>query len=453
MAYQLYPNYKSGDYFSSLPDEWCEERLRDIAAIKTSNVDKKTDEDQEPVQLCNYVDVYYHSKINSDITFMKATASKAEIKRFKLNVGDVVITKDSEDPFDIGIPALIDEDIDDLVCGYHLSILEAFDERLIGNYLFYALESESSKHQFTLASNGVTRFGLTQQGTKNLKICVPSIQEQQKIADFLDYKTQQIDKLIEKKKALIEKLNEQRIAVITQAVTKGIDKNAKMKPSGVDWLGDVPEHWEVEKLKFSVSTVGGGTPNTSVKEYWDGDIPWVSPKDMKFEVITSTEDYITKKGLEESATSLIDEGEVLIVVRSGILQHSIPVAINDKPVSLNQDMKAIVADRKILIPEFLKEIIWSNQKSFLPLWSKPGCTVESIETDYMLNTVIALPPTDEQKNILKKIKYETTPIEKMIKACSASIGIYVEYRSSLITSAVTGKIDIRDVEIGNGENP
>ncbi len=221
-----------------------------------------------------------------------------------------------------------------------------------------------------------------------------------------------------------------------------------MKPSGVDWLGDVPEHWLIEKLKFSVGIVGGGTPNTSVKEYWDGDIPWVSPKDMKFEVITSTEDCITQKGLEESATNLIDEGEILIVVRSGILQHSIPVAINEKTVSLNQDMKAIIADRKKFIPEFLKEIIWSNQKSLLPIWSKPGCTVESIETDFMLNTRIALPPIDEQKNILKKIRDEKAPIEKMIKACSASIDIYAEYRGVLITSAVTGKIDVRDVGVG-----
>ncbi len=98
------------------------------------------------------------------------------------------------------------------------------------------------------------RDGLNLEMIGTIPCPIPTIEEQQKIASFLDYKTQQIDQLIEKKKALIEKLNEQRIAVITQAVTKGIDKNTKMKPSGVDWLGDVPEHWEVKRLRFAIET-------------------------------------------------------------------------------------------------------------------------------------------------------------------------------------------------------
>jgi len=292
MAYALYPNYKTGDYFDSLPNDWDEERLRDVAAIKTSNVDKKTYEGEEPVQLCNYVDVYYHSKINSKITFMKATASEAEIKRFKLNVGDVVITKDSEDPFDIGVPSLIDEDIEDLVCGYHLSIMEAFDDCLIGRYLFYALESEASKYQFTLASNGVTRFGLTQQGTKNIKICVPSIPEQKKIADFLDCKIQKIDNLIEKKKELIAKLDEQRIAVITLTVTKGIDENVNMKPSGLEWMREIPEHWETRKLRHIFSFGRGlGITKSNLK---DEGIPCINYGDIHskygFEVVPEHHD-------------------------------------------------------------------------------------------------------------------------------------------------------------------
>ncbi|MES9999166.1 MAG: restriction endonuclease subunit S [Candidatus Thiodiazotropha lotti] len=286
---------------------------------------------------------------------------------------------------------------------------------------------------------------------KDFRIGIPPLDEQQKIARFLDYKTRQIDQLIEKKKALIEKLDEQRIAVITQAVTKGVNGKAKMKPSGVEWLGDIPEHWKVEKLKYSIHMKGGGTPNTSTHEYWNGDIPWVSPKDMKSDLVSNTEDYITELGLKNSSTTLVDEGELLMVVRSGILRHSIPVSIAGKQVSLNQDMKALITDKNKLSPHFLKEIIWSNQKSLLPFWSKPGCTVESIETEYMANTKIALPPINEQVEILEKIKDSVAPIDKMVKLATKSIELYTIYRSALITSAVTGKIDVRNIRIPKGE--
>ena len=110
------------------------------------------------------------------------------------------------------------------------------------------------------------------------------------------------------------------------------------KDSGVEWIGDIPTGWEIKKIKYLLKSVGGGTPNTGVEEYWDGSIPWVSPKDMKSDEIDNSEDKITEDGLENSTTNLIDPGSVLMVVRSGILKHTIPVGINTIPVTLNQDM-------------------------------------------------------------------------------------------------------------------
>ena len=115
----------------------------------------------------------------------------------------------------------------------------------------------------------------------------------------------------------------------------------KYKPSGVEWLGDVPEHWDLPKLKSIASFSGGGTPSRENLAYWNGDIPWVSPKDMKAERIVGAEEYITEEGLRSSSSNLLSAGRVLMVVRSGILKHTIPVAINDVPVALNQDMKAL----------------------------------------------------------------------------------------------------------------
>lgn len=124
------------------------------------------------------------------------------------------------------------------------------------------------------------------------------------------------------------------------------------KDSRVEWLGEVPEHWILHKLKYIARFSGGGTPSREKLSYWNGDIPWVSPKDMKVEVINGAEESITVEGLQNSTTSLVSPGGVLVVVRSGILKHTIPVAINSVEVALNQDMKALRFCPKLALYNF-----------------------------------------------------------------------------------------------------
>lgn len=280
---------------------------------------------------------------------------------------------------------------------------------------------------------------------KDFRAGLPSIEEQQVIARFLDFKTAQIDTLITKKKALLDKLAEKRTSLVSHVVTKGLDPSVSMKESDVPWLGNIPAHWHAKRLKFVVSTFGGGTPNTGKPEYWNGDIPWVSPKDMKCDFIEATEDYLTDIGVAQSATKIVPIDSVLIVVRSGILRHTIPIARNTVEVALNQDMKALVADDR-LRPGFIHWFISSLQEGLLPIWSKQGCTVESIEMDYMSNTVIPLPPVNEQDEILEKILEITSKVDVQVKKVTALISSLTEYRSSLITHAVTGGIDVRSFQ-------
>lgn len=281
---------------------------------------------------------------------------------------------------------------------------------------------------------------------KDFRAGLPSIDEQAVIARFLDFKTAQIDALIAKKQILLKKLAEKRTALISHAVTKGLDPSAPMVDSGVSWLGEIPTHWDAKRLKFVVSIFGGGTPNTGKPEYWNGEIPWVSPKDMKCDFVDATEDYLTDLGVEESATKIVPVDSVLIVVRSGILRHTIPVARNTVEVALNQDMKALVTNDQ-LRPGFLHWLISGLQGGLLPMWSKQGCTVESIEMAYMTNTAIPIPPIDEQDTILEHITRITTKVDQQAKKVSDVISALTEYRSSLITHAVTGKIDVRDFHV------
>ena len=134
-------------------------RLKNVASIRVSNVDKKSYEGETPVRLCNYTDVYYSDRITDDCDFMVATASDAQVEAFALRRGQTLITKDSEAADDIGVPAYVDTEGDGLVCGYHLAQItptSAVDPR----FLFWAVASRSSQDQFTLGASGVTRFGL-----------------------------------------------------------------------------------------------------------------------------------------------------------------------------------------------------------------------------------------------------------------------------------------------------
>lgn len=168
-------------------------QLRHLATITNSNVDKLTDPDEVPVRLCNYVDVYKNDRITDDMAFMVASATQTEIKKFGLKVGDVIITKDSEDRSDIAVPAYVSETAPDLVCGYHLALLRGRPQLMSGGFLFWALQSKQAREAFSIAAGGVTRFGLTLDGMKSVVLPCPDRETQKAIADFLDFETARID--------------------------------------------------------------------------------------------------------------------------------------------------------------------------------------------------------------------------------------------------------------------
>jgi type I restriction enzyme S subunit len=217
------------------------------------------------------------------------------------------------------------------------------------------------------------------------------------------------------------------------------------------WLGEVPSHWTELKVKGFAKFTGGGTPDREKPEYWNGNIPWVSPKDMKQEIVTSSEEQITSDGLASSATSEIEPGAVLLVVRSGILRHTIPVAINDVSVSLNQDMKALRLDPSLCEPRFLFRWVQGLNDQLLLAWSKQGATVESIEHQYLAETQVPLPSLPEQAAIVAFLDRETAKIDALVEEQQRLIELLKEKRQALISAAVTGKIDVRGEMTGHAD--
>ena len=198
----------------ALPKEWRSVRLADACKVIVSSVDKKTVDGELPVKLCNYTDVYYNNDIGCDIDFMAATAKPLEIEKFSLIEGDVIITKDSETPDDIGVPAYVKETIDNLLCGYHLAILRP-NKRTIGNYICYALTSPRVKYDFYRFANGITRFGLTTESYQKIRISLPLLPEQKRIVNLLGTSKKEIDLL----KQLIEQYYTQKRGLMQKLLT------------------------------------------------------------------------------------------------------------------------------------------------------------------------------------------------------------------------------------------
>ena len=211
------------EWFGDVPEHWEVKRLEHVASYRTSSVDKKIEDEELAVRLCNYTDVYYLDQIRaSDGNFMQATASRNEISRFKLKVGDVLITKDSEDWTDIAVPALVEETADDFVCGYHLGIIRP-SAQADPAFIYRTMQSEAVNRQLQVASSGVTRYGLPNSAVGEVLIPLPPLNEQRAIAAFLNHRTERISALSSRVEVAIERLLEYRTALITAAVTGKVD--------------------------------------------------------------------------------------------------------------------------------------------------------------------------------------------------------------------------------------
>lgn len=210
------------EWIWEVPEHWEVKRLWHVANFTNSNVDKKSYEGQRAVKLCNYTDVYYNEFITASFPFMDATASDDEIEAFELKKGDVLITKDSQDPSDIGTPAIVTVDLRSVICGYHLTIIRTHDADDTG-FVHRSIQSHPTKAYSFVESPGITRYGLSQDAIGDIVVYLPPKDERTRLTSWVNRETARIDTLITKARRSIDLLKERRGAFITAAVTGQID--------------------------------------------------------------------------------------------------------------------------------------------------------------------------------------------------------------------------------------
>lgn len=207
------------EWIGEIPREWEVKRLKYLSDIKSSNVDKKSYDDEIPVSLCNYTDVYNNDYITDELDFMKATANLNEIIKFTLKAGDIILTKDSESPDDIANSAYVVKDLNGILCGYHLAVVSTNVEVIYSKYLFRLFNVEGVKNYFETQAKGITRFGLSIDSFRNLLIPVPSVEQQKEISRYVEERINAINQVIKRIKTQIQKLKEAKKSLIAEAVT------------------------------------------------------------------------------------------------------------------------------------------------------------------------------------------------------------------------------------------
>ena len=430
-----YATYKDSGlpWLGRMPGHWDTRRLRHACDMRVSNVDKHTKLGETPVRLCNYVEVYTSERIRESTRFMAASAREDERLRYGLRIGDVLITKDSEQWNDIGVPALVEFEAPDLVCGYHLAILRA-RPGLCGAFLHRVLESHFISAQFHVEANGVTRYGLSHGAIKGVAIPFPPADEQVAIVRFLDWADGRLERAIRAKKKVIALLSEQKQAIIHRAVTRGLDPSVPLQPSGVPWLGDIPQHWEVLRSKYvyrevDVRSVTGQETHLSMSQ--------------RFGLIPSSQLEVRRLVSDSYAGAKLCEKGDLVLNR----------------LKAHLGVFALAPERGVVSPDYtvLRPVREVEERFFEAVYRTPACRVElrqrakgivqgfwRLYTDDFYDIRVPVPPLAEQKRIMAQLDIELAGVKTAISRLEREIELLGEYRTRLVADVATGKFDVRE---------
>lgn len=440
MNRSAYPKYKSSGvkWLGDIPEHWHVVRLKHNSYMKgrigwqNLRADEFTDEGPYLVTGMHFRagivdwDSCYH--ITED-RYLRAP-------EIFLNPGDVLITKDGS----IGKVAYINNLPGPASLNSHLLLIRPWKA---GNYnpryLYYVLASEIFQRYAMMECTGTTFNGISQATVANYQMTIPKLKEQREIVIFLDRETTRIDTLIEKKQRQIELLQEKRSAIISHAVTKGLDPNVKMKDSGIGWLGEIPSHWQVKAIRRVAMTVKtGGTPSGAEEMYFnENGFNWYTPGDFHEDVF-----------LDESSRKLSEIGKkevrvfpAMTVMMIGIGATIGKVAILREPSSCNQQINAIICNSE-MTPKYLTYFLRIMRK-YIYRCGK-FTTLPIINQEDTKALLITCPPLPEQAYIVSLLDQEEERTNDLISKIQMSIDKLREYRSALISAAVTGKIDVRN---------
>jgi type I restriction enzyme S subunit len=433
MSFPRYPKYKpSGvEWLGDVPEHWSVLPCRAIVQERAAKNDDARCQDYLSL-MANVGVIPYAEK--GDIGNKKPEdLSKCKI----VTRGDFVINSMN---YGIGSYGLSDYDG---VCSSVYIVLKPKNDVVESRFAFRIFECRSFQKFSQSFGNGILehRSAINWDILKSIGVGIPTFEEQHSILEFLDRETLKIDELVAEQRRLMELLKEKRQTVISHAVTKGLKPHAPMKPSGIEWLGDVPEHWGVWKLTHAFEKIGSGTtPKTDNREYYDdGTHPWVNTGDLNDGDLTDCEKKITDLALSDHTTLRIyPAGSVVIAMYGATIGK---LAILRFPASVNQAC-CVFSGRLTIEYKFLFFWLLAYRPQIISLASGGG--QPNVNQDILRGLRVACPALAEQITIIDFLEAETAKFDTLTAEAQRAIDLLQERRTALISAAVTGQIDVRN---------
>lgn len=432
---EKYTAYKESGvkWLGEIPEHWEVKRLGTVGRFSASGIDKYINKNESLVKIINFTDIYSNTQhvLDSSIKYMEVTTPENNRVKHLVQKGDLIFLPSSETYEDLGLAALVNEELDNTSFSYHVIRLQ-FKKDIEHNFRKYLTNNNFALNQFSSYGKGTTRKIIGRNVFKNVRVIIPTKEEQTKIASFLDEKTSQIDNAISQKEKLIELLKERRQITINEAVTKGLDKDVEFKDSGVEWIGEIPKHWEI----FSGLRVFSENKRKNTGMIDD-------------RVLSLSYGRIIRKPKEKLVGLVPESFETYQIVKAGDIIIRCTDLQNDK-VSLRT---ALAKDDGIITSAYLNLNVKYGSSEYLhyllhilditkAIYKLGSGLRQNLSFNDFKRLDIILPSIDEQLQIVKYIEIQTAKIDKAIELQQNYIAKLKEYKASLIDSVVTGKVRV-----------
>ncbi|HHY42586.1 MAG TPA: hypothetical protein GX514_07045 [Thermoanaerobacterales bacterium] len=442
--FKRYERYKDSgiEWIGEIPEHWEIIKLRRYVREHKQGYYTTEDYVDDGVKLARITDI----NDNGDIFYENmpfVDISEKDEKAFALRNGDVLFARSGT----IGRFGIVKNPERSVFASYLIKF--RFSPKLKIEYLRYVFLSSYFKQQLISTLHGGANQNIHAENIKEQIIVYPCIEEQTTIANFLDQKTAEIDGLIADKEKLIELLQEKRQSIITEVVTKGLNPNVRMKDSGIEWIGEIPEHWNIIKMKYLLSpkkhSIKAGPFGSQLKndDMISGNIKVYNQKTVLDNDFKSGDYYIESYKYEELRAFEVFSGDLLVTTRGTIGKTAIVPKDAEKGI-LHPCLIKIRLNPDKVLNEYVN-VIFNNTKIVTNqiMLESNATTIDVIYTDTLKNLVLPIPPLEEQKSIIDFVDATIDEIDGVISSIKIQIQKLKEYRQSLIFEVVTGKIDVR----------
>ncbi len=448
VAFEKHSAYKDSgvEWLGKVPEHWEVKRLKFLGYIYPGLNGKKGDDFTKEYVFGSkpfipFTNIYNNSKID-DEQYQYVRVNGKEIQN-RVQKNDILFLMSSETFDDIAKCSIYVGENKELYLNSFCKGFRIKSERVNPEYLNYLLLSSIYRNYFVKAARGFTRINLKQEFINDVFTIIPSVYEQNAIVDFLDNKTSSINQAIAQKEKQIELLKERRQVLINKAVTRGLNSDVSLKDSGVEWIGEIPEHWEVKRLKYILKAQGrigfkGYTTSDLVGSdegaltFGASHIDWDGNFDLPEPV------YISWKKYYESPEIMVSQNDILIVQRGSTCGKVAMVSENYGPATINPSLVLLKNIKELPVYVFLGIKIVLN--GILNLVSKTA--IPMLSQFQINNILIPVPPRNEQSTIIDFVDKISSKLDKAISCKEKEIEKLKEYKATLINSAVTGKIKV-----------